>query len=600
MSPLRQLLGVMLLAGTLLGQVSLIAYSGYSAASSPVDTGIHTQQTHHGTAEITPTVQVTPEAPTPEPTTPSTPDITPEPTQQPTVVITEDPIPPVTPEPTSEATVIPTAEPTTEPTEEPTVIPTVDVTQELTPTPTATEEPTPTPSSSATSEAPTFTPTSEETSSATPTATATTVDITATDTATTAATSTPSDTPTGTVVNTSTPTPTNTPTGTPTSTATSTPTGTPTSTASATATATASNVPPTPTSTPTATPTSTSTPTATASSTATATATSTSTVTPTPTSTPIAPGCTFSIPNGLVYGAGGLVEAINTANLTPSLDVICLTPNGTYVLTTLIGVDNGLPQITTPIEIRGFNATLTRQSTAPQFRLLRVTSTGNLTIISLTLSNGFAPFGGAIFSSGVLILNQVTIIDNTALSDGGALYLNNGVTTVISSLIRFNDSILGGAIYSVGTATQLSITGSYIGGNSATNFGGGIFNFSAVVNISGTTIINNNARQGGAIRNQVSGIMTLTGSRIRNNQAVTSGGGLLIDSPSTTGSGNCFEANTAPTGAAVHYTSIGAITPLNLENNWWGSSLGAAPGQLLGLIDIVPFLTAPPAFCTGP
>ncbi len=375
----------------------------------------------------------------------------------------------------------------------------------------------------------------------------------------------------------------------PTSTATS--TSAP-STNTATATPTATNIPPTQT--PTNTPTVTNIP-----PTNTPTNTPTATSSPTATPTPIAPDCTFSIPNGLVYGTGGLIQAINTANLSPSLDIICLTPNGSYTVTTLQGADNGLPEITSPIIIRGYNATLTRQSTAPQFRLLRVASTGNLTVNNLTLSGGIAPFGGAIFSSGVLILNQVRAIGNTALSDGGALYVNNGVVTLMNSTLSTNHALLGGAVYSVGTVTQVNITNTQITDNTAGNFGGGIFNFSAVLNVTSSTLARNSARQGGAVRNQILGVITLTGSHIQANQAMISGGGLLIDSPASSGANNCFTANTALNGAAVHYAAINAIVSLNFENNWWGSPTGAAPGDLLGLIDITPFRTTPAPICAA-
>ncbi len=132
------------------------------------------------------------------------------------------------------------------------------------------------------------------------------------------------------------------------------------------------------------------------------------------------------------------MEAINAANGVGPSDVC--TPGssganiidapGTFVLTAidnnmpvLFGGPNGLPVITSAITIR--NATITRASGSPHFRILQVAAGGNLTLNSVTIGggrttcsavscNGGFALGGGILTSGTLTLTNSKVRDNTA------------------------------------------------------------------------------------------------------------------------------------------------------------------------------------------
>ncbi|CAN5818980.1 hypothetical protein BH20PSE1_BH20PSE1_18640 [soil metagenome] len=95
-----------------------------------------------------------------------------------------------------------------------------------------------------------------------------------------------------------------------------------------------------------------------------------------------------------------LVDAITSAN-TDAAAGGCPAGNGadTIVLPTgstqsLTAVDNitlgptGLPLITSTVTIRGRNSTIQRESNAPEFRILAVDSSGDLTLHSTTVSGG--------------------------------------------------------------------------------------------------------------------------------------------------------------------------------------------------------------------
>ncbi|MEV6728532.1 MULTISPECIES: hypothetical protein [unclassified Streptomyces] len=103
-----------------------------------------------------------------------------------------------------------------------------------------------------------------------------------------------------------------------------------------------------------------------------------------------------------------------------------LRPGCTYTLTdaTPPNDDNGLPVITNNVTINGNGDTITRAATAANFRFFEIDGPiGNLTLNTLTLSNGHASSGlgngrgGAVWLSGAgpaLTLDNTTLTTNTA------------------------------------------------------------------------------------------------------------------------------------------------------------------------------------------
>lgn len=446
-----------------------------------------------------------------------------------------------TAEPTADGTEDPTEEATDEVTEEPTV--------EVTPT-----------------ETPTETPTGTETITETPT-----------ETETETPTETPTDSPTETDTDTPTDIPTETPTDTPTDTATATLTETPTDTATGTQTET-----PTPTDTvpvtPTETPTNTTPPTA------------------TPTITPPAPDCTFTVAAGDVYGQAGLLAAFNGANAAPNPDIICLAAGSTYVLTqAATRMVVGLPAVMTPITLRGYGATITRDANAAAFSLLSVAPDGNLRLVDLNLTNGNALQGGAILSFGTLSLDNVNVTNNFASGSGGGIFVSSGTVTINNSRLQGNIAQNGGGIYTTGNQNNVTITWSIISGNTATTTGGGLFNFDSNVVIQNSQVTWNNSQVAAGIRNQFFGRLNITGSRISNNNAANSGGGIVTDSVNASASQSCFKENNAPAGKSL--IAPNSSTALDFRNNWWG--MGGLPSDedLVGNVAVNPVLPTQPVFC---
>ena len=75
---------------------------------------------------------------------------------------------------------------------------------------------------------------------------------------------------------------------------------------------------------------------------------------------------------------------------------------------------------------------------------------GALTLENITLKDGFADSGAAIYNTGILTIRRSTLRDNVATFWGGALTNGNGLLTVESSSFIGNSALTGGAIFSNG------------------------------------------------------------------------------------------------------------------------------------------------------
>ncbi|MFC7242121.1 hypothetical protein ACFQO7_06460 [Catellatospora aurea] len=174
----------------------------------------------------------------------------------------------------------------------------------------------------------------------------------------------------------------------------------------------------------------------------------------------------YSVP----CSAQALIEAIRKANSSPGADTLHLARRCTYKLTAPDegNAPNGLPIITSDITIEGRDATITRDSSAPAFRILFVDSTGTLTLNKTTISGGRATTldcplfpgegtcGGGILNNGRMTVNHSRVINNTSTSDifaqGGGID-NSGTGTV------YDTEVSGNTAEYTGTGTPFAVTG---------------------------------------------------------------------------------------------------------------------------------------------
>lgn len=129
-------------------------------------------------------------------------------------------------------------------------------------------------------------------------------------------------------------------------------------------------------------------------------------------------------------------------------DTIVLQASTTYTLAVRDNTEygyNGLPAITSAITIEGNGATIARGSGVgiPAFRFIHITSTGNLTLRNVALSNGLAQggnggsaggggggggagLGGAIYNRGMLTAINSTLNGNQAAGGNGGIAISGG------------------------------------------------------------------------------------------------------------------------------------------------------------------------------
>jgi hypothetical protein len=227
-----------------------------------------------------------------------------------------------------------------------------------------------------------------------------------------------------------------------------------------------------------------------------------------------------------------LVAAINLANTSGGGNVT-LTPGCTYTLTRSHGGGthgpDGLPIITTVITLTGNANVITRSGGlfTPDFRIAEVSATGNLTLKSVTLSNGSSSGdGGGILNFGAVTLTSSSLKGNTTLlGNGGGIASGPGAgaaVTFTSSTLAGNTALTGsgGGLYSQGgTAT---LTSTPVNGNtSLTGNGGGIATIDAVLTITSSPVSSNAASlvggKGGGIYRQGTPAVTVTTSPISGN-----------------------------------------------------------------------------------
>jgi hypothetical protein len=309
---------------------------------------------------------------------------------------------------------------------------------------------------------------------------------------------------------------------------------------------------------------------------------------------------------GDVYGPQGLVAAINQANASSSLDVICLS-QGAYALTTAQVMDTGLPLITSPIEIRGSGAAIIRDPASASFRIFRVITGGTLILDTLSLSGGRLENsdGGAILNvAGTVVIRNSLLTSHTA-RNGGAVFNDNGSFSLINSNILSNSApnASGGGILNAGINSTVFISNTTIENNAASS-GGGIYNSDGRITVEISRVINNRASSAAGLYNSNFGVVQMIDSVMSGNNSLVFGGAVAAQGASITIQNSCISNNTSPLGSGiVNLNTNTSIPAIQARFNWWGaadgpSGAGSGSGDSIsGAVDYIPFLTEPLPFC---
>jgi predicted outer membrane repeat protein len=219
-----------------------------------------------------------------------------------------------------------------------------------------------------------------------------------------------------------------------------------------------------------------------------------------------------------------------------------------------------------------------------------------VTISNLTLQNGTAVQGGAIYNSGTLNIADCTLTGNSVYQSdiyatyqstylytfykGGAIY-NSGTLSITGCTFTDNcASYQGGAIYNYGTVT--SVNGcSFMNNTVVCGNGGTICNFGTITSVNGCNFMNNTAQEGGAICNGpvtngfgIYSTLNFTNCTFIGNTAATGWGGAILNGDAATLSlSNCsFVNNTATTGGAIYSWGPLTVNACTFSNNTAESS----------------------------
>ncbi|MBK9654798.1 MAG: hypothetical protein IPO66_04725 [Rhodanobacteraceae bacterium] len=335
-----------------------------------------------------------------------------------------------------------------------------------------------------------------------------------------------------------------------------------------------------------------------------------------------------------------LRTAIQCANLNSTADSIDL--NGQSAILTDAFADytgaTGLPQITSAITLR--NGAIVRNGAAPQFRILAMNATADLTLEGINMQGGrlgSLETGGAIFNaSGTLTLAN-TFVTVSSAGFAGAIYHENGALTMVDSVVSSNTSGSGGVITNAeGSVTiidstfagnthtaagssagvlynfggTVTIGGSLFANNSTVGVAGAVQNFAGTVHIANSAFTGNSATtSGGALFNN-NGTMTIANSRIAGNTAGIRAGGIHAQGGSLTVSNSTIAGNNAPTDGGVTITSGASVLVNSIL--WGNSSAGTLTGATVsysivqggfagtGNLDADPLFVAPVGFASAP
>ncbi|MEO8391738.1 MAG: choice-of-anchor Q domain-containing protein, partial [Chloroflexota bacterium] len=265
--------------------------------------------------------------------------------------------------------------------------------------------------------------------------------------------------------------------------------------------------------------------------------------------------------------------AISKANATSGANTISFDPT-VFATPQTITLTSDLPNITDDLTIIGPNVNLVTISGAGSYRPFKYSVAINLTLKSLTIANGKADNGGAIYGQyGLsLTISDTTFSNNTATANGGAIFTQyDGSVTVSNSTFSNNAAVIGGVIYGFGSAKPLTISNSNFSNNTASQVGGVIYSFSTI-SVSSSSFSSNTASSGGAIF-ALGDTLSVSDSSFTDNHLLGSGSGgaILTAFGSTLINRSIFSGNAAINGVGgAIYASRLTVNYSTFSNNHGG------------------------------
>lgn len=293
-------------------------------------------------------------------------------------------------------------------------------------------------------------------------------------------------------------------------------------------------------------------------------------------------------------GVGGctLADAITAANTDRAqggcragrdADTLVLPSSSTQTLTRVNNDEdtgaNGLPVVRSRITIQGNGSTIRRRPDAAPFRILSVSTSGNLSLQRTTISGGLLSGedryeGAGIRNEGRLDLTGSAVRGNS----GGSGLANSGTLSLIDSTVTGNTG--SGIANSFAT---LSLSNSMVSSNIG-RYGGGIFNYYGTVSLINSSVSGNRADDVGGIVNRF-GSVSLVNSSVSGNVSAHDSGGIFNYYGPLVLSNSSVSGNTSTEWGGGIFGFAGTVT---LNNSTLSDNTGTIGGGIysVGILNI--------------
>ena len=197
---------------------------------------------------------------------------------------------------------------------------------------------------------------------------------------------------------------------------------------------------------------------------------------------------------------------------------------------------------------------------------------GNLDLVHVNFVNNTAKYGGAIMNYAYgLVLDDSTFANNTA-KIGGAIYNSADCFVVGNSTFTNNTAKIGGAIYNYGIGFVIG-NATFVN-NSAADGAGAIMNGGRGFVIGNSTFTNNTAKIGGAIYNY--GIGFVVGNSTFANNTAEDAGAVYNEGDNSVVGNSTFANNTAEDAGAVYNEGDNSVVGNSTFVNNTATSIGGA------------------------
>ena len=205
-------------------------------------------------------------------------------------------------------------------------------------------------------------------------------------------------------------------------------------------------------------------------------------------------------------------------------------------------------------------------------RIFKINNWCDVTLTNVTLTNGNATVGGAIYNFGNLDLVYVNFVNNTAKYGGAIMNYAYGLVLDDSTFTN-NTAKIGGAIYN---SEDCFVVGNSTFTNNTAKIGGAIYNYGIGFVVGNSTFVNNSAADGaGAIMNGGRGFV-VGNSTFANNTATSKGGAIYNYGIGFVVGNSTFANNTAEDAGAVYNEGDNSVVGNSTFVNNTATSIGGA------------------------